>query len=478
MTAVLLGLALVVGAVGFVVLVRFERQGRSHVGVLLVFALLAVEGALYPRFEQMPTSLFHPSFGELNFHVFEVLIPLLLAARLVARGGPRTVGASSLLWLAFLAWYATSALLGWLQGNDVDEIWFQARAIVYVGGGFALAAGASAALLADPARGLVRLVRPMALLAGLLAVTESIGIDIDLDLPLLPLEELGDVAADTASVFGAFAFVAVAWRAALRDRSVALALAPAPLVVVAVLTEQRAALLALATSAVVVAAAFCLPAARRRVSMTGTDVAITVLAVVAVLLVQALGTAVVRGDEPEVPLAGAVTDAFESRSKAMSAQARINQWRAFPPLISEQPIMGWGLGVEFQYFLPGENRVVNSAIAHNIGADLWLRSGLVGLLLFLLAAASTVRDGFLAWRHHAERVGAVMGLVGSAVVVGLLAKAMVESTLENHRLAILVGMFLGIARVARTSYEGAASPTDTLVRLRPSRVSDRELTWN
>ncbi len=476
MTILLLALALVVLTVTFAAFVRLERQGRSHAGTLLVFALLALEGALYSQFEEMPTSLFHPAVGGLDFRIFEILIPLLLAARVVVCGGPRKVGTTSLLWMAFLAWYATAALLGWLQGNDVDEIRFQGRAIIYIGGGFALAAGASAGALADPARGLVRLVRPMALLAGVLALTESIGISIDIELPLLPLEELGDLAADTASLFGAFAFVAVAWRAALRDRSVALALAPAPLVVVAVVTEQRAALLALATSAVVMAAAFWLPAGRRRVSMTGTDVGIAVLAVAGVLTVQALGTAIVRGDEPAVPLAGAVTDAFKSRSKAMSAQARINQWRAFPQLISERPVMGWGLGVEFQYFLPGENRVVNSAIAHNIGADLWLRSGLLGLLLFFVAAASTVRDGFLAWRHHPGRLGAVLGLVGSVVVVGLLAKGMVESTFENHRLATLLGLFLGIARVARTSYEGAGSPAAPA--LSPSRASDRELTWN
>ena len=49
------------------------------------------------------------------------------------------------------------------------------------------------------------------------------------------------------------------------------------------------------------------------------------------------------------------------------------------------PFCGWGLGQTISFFDVGPRQFVTSYLTHNILTDLLLRTGLVGLLLFLAA---------------------------------------------------------------------------------------------
>ena len=44
-------------------------------------------------------------------------------------------------------------------------------------------------------------------------------------------------------------------------------------------------------------------------------------------------------------------------------------------LIEQRPVLGWGLGKEFQYFDPGFNAFFQIHVTHNIGIDLLLGTG-------------------------------------------------------------------------------------------------------
>jgi O-antigen ligase len=168
-----------------------------------------------------------------------------------------------------------------------------------------------------------------------------------------------------------------------------------------------------------------------------------------------------EGREAEVPLASRLTTALYSPGKQLSAQDRINQLVAVRPLLAEKPILGWGLGKTYTYWEPGHKKFLLVNITHNILTDVTLRMGLVGLLLFLAALAISMHDGVRAWLRHHHHIGAALALGCTAVVVGLLAKGLVESIFEKYRMATLLGVMLGMMRVLATSTDVKSQTYDS-----------------
>jgi MFS-type transporter involved in bile tolerance (Atg22 family) len=80
-----------------------------------------------------------------------------------------------------------------------------------------------------------------------------------------------------------------------------------------------------------------------------------------------------------------------------------------------------------------------------------MRSGLIGLGLFVLALFFSLFEGLMAWRLHPDRMVAVLALALVAVVVAFVSKGMVESIFEKYRLATMLGISLGLLRSAVTS---------------------------
>ncbi|MGH9149697.1 MAG: O-antigen ligase family protein, partial [Acidimicrobiales bacterium] len=247
--------------------------------------------------------------------------------------------------------------------------------------------------------------------------------------------------------FGLLALVLAAARSA---RPLGLLVAAAPLLVSTVAARQRAAVLGLVAAAAVVALAWVAPTARRRLRVTPTEVGLVALVVIALLVVPAAVAGLGAGRPAAVPLADEVAVTFTSPGKQQSAQERVNQWQVATALWRERPFLGHGLGVVFRYSGVGERVVVASDVFHSIFYDLLVRTGLVGLCLFAAAMAFTLRDGVRAWRYAGDGFVAAVALVGAALVVGLLAKGMVESILEKDRLVVAMGLLLGVVRAAAT----------------------------
>jgi O-antigen ligase len=149
-----------------------------------------------------------------------------------------------------------------------------------------------------------------------------------------------------------------------------------------------------------------------------------------------------------------VESAISSEAKAESAQSRLNKWSVALKDAEQHPWLGQGLGFTYSYFTPGANVFVVTDLTENILLDLWLRTGVIGVLLFLAAVVTSLVTGFAAWRLHPDRMTAVLTLALVAVVVGLLAKGQVESILDNYRLATVLGLSLGMLRSAVTSGGG------------------------
>ena len=153
----------------------------------------------------------------------------------------------------------------------------------------------------------------------------------------------------------------------------------------------------------------------------------------------------------QVPLATTFQSLFHSEGKAESAQDRLNLAKEAETLIPHHLLIGCGLGVEFQYYETGSRSVVTIAYAHDIVLDLWLRLGLIGLVLFVVAFLASLIDGVRVWRRHTDPRTAALALALVAVLCGLMATAFLEPFLDEYRLATLFGVSLGMLRGTVTS---------------------------
>jgi O-antigen ligase len=134
---------------------------------------------------------------------------------------------------------------------------------------------------------------------------------------------------------------------------------------------------------------------------------------------------------------------FQSTAKRQSAQSRENQWAAAVDVVKEQPFLGHGLGVEFDHFEVGPNRIWRQDISHNIVLDVAMRAGLIGAAALLLALLVSLVSG-VAVAVRGRPMTAALALAATAALTGLVTKGMVESIFEKHRLALLLGLVLGV----------------------------------
>ena len=444
LTALGFGLALVVAL--FAWLVSRERSGDSLTAVLLILGLVVFESTLYENQSEIPAGLFHPTLGPQSFRLFDVVIPLALAARLYARGLPKRLQVQDLLWFAFFTWLVVAAIVGYSLGNDPQLIAFEAKAIIYLG-----AMGLAASVPVErytQSKGLVRLLYGSSALATLFTLLDQTDTRFDVNLPGVSVEDAGVLGADAATIFVALGLVAIAL-ALCRDRHrLPLLVAAGPLLGSAIVSEQRAAVLGLVLSLAMLAV--LVPMSGKRLRTTPTEIGIVLMLLLGLLLLPTF-VSVVTTHQPNIAFSDSVERMFFSRGKVESAQARRNQWQKAPELIEERPLFGWGLGKTYTHFEPGPDEFVTTDLTHNVEADLLVRSGIVGLVLFLLAVGATLWSGVVNWRRHADRLSAALALACVAILAGLLGKGQVESIFEKYRVAVLFGLTLGILSSAAAS---------------------------
>ena len=110
-------------------------------------------------------------------------------------------------------------------------------------------------------------------------------------------------------------------------------------------------------------------------------------------------------------------------------------------------------------------------MTHNIFGDLLLRSGAVGLVLFLLAFAMTSTAAARRWWSQRSDPMAAFALGVGAAVAGLVGKAMAESLFEKYRLAAALGLGIGVMlsaglRAPRAPDGSASRPAAAAARSR------------
>jgi O-antigen ligase len=457
-----------------------ERSGRRMTTVLIVLGMLVVECVIYPDPNSVPAGLFHPAVGGealagggvdygLSFRLPDILIPAALLARLLTSKGPMRLQAASLWWLAFALWIATSAVIGVHVGNSRDLIVYEGKLLVYLGL-LILAAGVPATDYAH-GREFRRFLGGCSIVATIVIVLSQLDLRLAVDIPGLPLEDVGYVGTDTATVFLGLGLVALAIGVCSEADRMWMLLASAPLCFASIAAEQRAAFVALGLAMLTLVLLAAL--GWRRVQTTLTEIALIGAAFGALLLVPLIVTATSGTRDPVVPIVRDVTYTFTAHGKQLSAQSRRYQWRKAKELIAEHPVYGSGLGTVYRHYDPGYKQFLTTNLTHNVALDLLLRTGAIGVALFAIALAATLRDGIRGWLRHNDALVAAVALGATSAIVGLIGKGMVESIFEKYRLATMLGFLLGVVASVTLSLMAR-----TVEEASESDASARRLAWS
>ena len=212
---------------------------------------------------------------------------------------------------------------------------------------------------------------------------------------------LGSIHVDTASVFVALGtlVVLVEWSSTTRQRWAAWA--AVPLLATPFTIAQRATLLQLAATILVIGWAMAQPEWRDRMHVARLQLikgVLVVVAAVSVVLVFHL-----RDHGAEVPFAGYYEDTFTSTSQQESVDSRLDSFAVGIDEWSESWPFGYGLGHSFRITRTFGSTVQELAWFDNVPLDLLVRVGLVGFVLTIAALVATLRDGLRVWRRHARR---------------------------------------------------------------------------
>jgi O-antigen ligase len=445
--------AILAGAAALWCLIYLERTGRRLAVVLFLLVLLVVDSVFHPDPFAVPAGVLHPEVEGLSFRPYEVVIAVALVARAIARP-PRRFRLPTILWISFLAWLLVEALVGLYRGHPADLVTFEAKAAVYLGALW-LTAGVPYEEWRR-SRAAVWLLGASAALSATIVVISRADVVLRIDVPGVREASFGEMGTDTATLFACLGVVSLTVALCRTSSRAPFLVAAGALLPAALVAEQRAAVLGLIVSLLVLVAAWLSRTGGRRFTVTRTEVLRGAAAGAVVLAVPVI-VLTASGRAAAVPFRDSLQTVIESKGKEMSAEGRRNQWTEAAPVIREHPIAGHGLGMRYRYYEPSKYRVIATDLTHNIVGDLLLRTGLVGAVLFLLALGASLREGLRAWRAHPNGTAAALALGCVAVVAGLCAKGMVESLFEKFRLATLLGLTLGVmlSLAASASGDGA-----------------------
>ncbi len=461
MLLILGGVVGLVVAVALIALfVRWEREGNPQLVPLVLLGLLIVECTLYSGPGGIPRGLFHPGSGSTQLRLPEIYITLALIARLIARGRPKRIGLPAALWLVFIVCLFVGMAEGVLYHNQFSQNIYEAKAIIYIGGSYVLAAGVPVRRYYDGGD-LFRLGTLCIVCATLLDLMTFAGVSVNTTLPLLPLQGFGQVGNESAAVLMAVTTMSFLARLASEPVRLRHVLALIPVVVCVVLAQERAVLLNLGVVVLVVVAAVIVRWWRgldRRFRVRSGQVTVALLAIVAVFIAIVVVPAAVQRRPAQIPLAASYERLFHNEGKAESAQDRLNMAAAAERLIPQHLYIGWGLGVQFPFYEAGVRKVELNPYVHDIVLDLWLRLGLIGLLSFLAALGASIAEGLRVWRRQTDPVVAGLALALVAVVVGLTVTGLLEPMLDEYRFVTLFGVSLGMLRACATSLDSRRRP--------------------
>jgi O-antigen ligase len=445
-----LGVSSVLLAILAALFARWELRRRPDLVVVALLALLVADVALFADSSAAGESgIFSLSIGGPALRLTQAAVVLALIVRLAVHGRPKDLVPSTPIWVALACWVLVAGVIGYLSGHSTNLVIRHLLVLPVIAAGMIVVGGTPAALLVR-GRAFRRLLSVSATVALLLLVGSTLGLTVNVPFPLLPLPELGEVGADASTVFSTLGLVGLTVGLfSPRGGWVRLSwVLPSVVLIVSLFaSSQRAARLGLAVGLLVLLLAVVSAKGRRRLSISRPEVAFAGLALAGVAATASLAVAVANPwdvQENRTSATPTFENPFGATDRQGSIESRYNQWAVGRADIAESPLIGHGLGFTARHYEVGPREVVESDLFHNIGLDVWIRTGLIGLTLAAAAVGALAIDSVRAWLHSAEDQVAALAIGGLAATGALLAKGMVESVFEKDRLAIMISVALGL----------------------------------
>ncbi len=438
--------AAIVGLALLVLLVALEERGRPEVVVLAVVLVTLLDAVLFPQQEAVPIGPFRPALGGQDLRPADVLILVGVAARLLVRGLPRRVTAEGLAWTAFMAWYAYAGLVGVVRDQPSDLLLYQLKLLVETGGMMALVAGVPLTRLSGP-----RLIDRVGIIGGAIAALVVALAAAGLSIALPGGAQVGTMSPDAATILFTVGVIVSVTAACREQLPVTVLVGGAVMMAAPFVADQRAALVGVVPAVAVLARAMRGRHWRRRSALRPA----TLVPVVAVLLVPfavvALQSAASGEGVSGLPLVARISETFGSEQKRASSDVRLGLLREGERLARERPVIGQGLGQPVLLFDGRSERPVAIGDFHNIAVDAAVRTGVPGLLLLALALTVTALAAARRWAGLARSAHAGLVLAAGAALSGLVLKGMFETIFQKYRLAVVLGLLLGLIAAAAES---------------------------
>ena len=204
---------------------------------------------LYPSQNDVPPGLFRPVIAGQSFRLPELVLLLALGSRLAVRGGPKRISPVGVAWVAFCTWYLLTGVFGLFAGHALEDVLFQAKAVIYLGGGVALLAGV------DPGRlvtrqAIGRWFLAVGLIAAVMFPLTMRELHFGFSAPGLSLYKMGEIGPDASSALVILGTGGLLIEGCRRRGRALIALAALPMVLSVFSATQRAAMLGLAAALV------------------------------------------------------------------------------------------------------------------------------------------------------------------------------------------------------------------------------------
>ncbi|NOX29788.1 MAG: O-antigen ligase family protein [Actinobacteria bacterium] len=432
--------------VGFAFFLRLERNNDQHVAVLLLVVLLFVTQLLHPNESDTVLGLFRIPAGPIDLRPTDLIVTGAIAAKLLVARPPARISRSALLWIAFTVWYGVAAVLGFLNGAETSEVIFQGRLVISGIGVLVVVSSCDIGKLIAKDR-ISRMGRVVGLATAALVVTHLSQLSYTLDAPIVGFSDLGALGGDVRTMLPFFGVAALLHEVSSGQRRLTVLLPSVVMIGSPFVSSTAGPYLSLFAGASVALVVATGRTWSRRTNLTASDVVFAVLGLVGVA---ALSLFLSGGSSPV--FVEQFEDAVLSDSQDTTTGERVQLWDEATERIVASPIWGEGLGAKGTIVRPWPLRAA-VATFHNVGFDLAVRSGLVGLALFGLAMGSTLFDARKVWLLHPDNVAATLALASMLAIVGLMSRAMVSSAFERSRFTVALFLAVGLVFALRREYE-------------------------
>jgi len=451
--------AAVFALVGVIALIILEERGRPEVVIIAAVALIVFDALVYPDGGNEPVGILRPTILGHDYRTVDLLIVLALFARLMARGLPRRFTGAGLLWVSFFGAFLFAAPLGLANGHASVLVIFQTKFVFETGGMAILMAGVPLGRLTSPS-----FVGRAAWTLGLVSLAPILfGIaGSQFALPILPGAGFtGNLGSDSATVLLSLGFLLLFVEVCSESPRFGVVCWCGLMIISPIFTGQRAALIGMVVSLTCAVVVMLGRPWRQRSRARLTNL----LPVIAFLMIP-MGTVALLNarsspSSSAVPVVSSLSGRFTGTGKTQSANIRLTVWALGRHLAEERPVLGWGLGQDFNVFQSnGSEDPFTGGDFHDIAIDLAVTTGLVGLGLFAASVGASLWSAFVTWRNERSAAIAAAALAAGILMVQLLVKGLFESVFQKYRLALMLGLFIGIIASAARTRDSEIMPSE------------------